>query len=442
MQAHQLQERGGEVEPVEVDRRDRAVPVGEPDRGHPETQVAAETHALDLAAAAVGPVQVGGAGQPHVRLFGGDLGEHRLDALGCDGHQRRLHVAEQRGLVLVGADDQGHRVRHPPPCGGDRVVRDHVAVDDRGEREKARRVDRHLVEHRAGRLHDSLGRQLVQAVEVARSEVEHLEEACGHPPGAFGVIGGRRRGALRDRRAEQAGCRGAAQQRGDHPAAGGLTEQRHLGRVPAEGGDVVADPLQGGEHVAQTEVGGEAFAVGAQGGQFQEAECAEPVVDGHDDHVAAGGQRGAVVERLTGRAQHVGSAVDPHHHRLAVAGLGVGGCPDIERQEIVALRCAEVDRDLGIGGLGAHRAHARRVGGFGPLLRRLGCAPPQFADGRGGVTHGLPGLDGAVVDPADRAVGGVDHRAAVGWATGGGFRSHPELLRSTVRQRAGCHSGT
>ena len=90
-----------------------AVSFGQPHRGHPEADVARYTHAAGLAAQAARRRcrSVSSVGQLQGRLFGGDLGEHRVDRLRRDRHQRRLHPLEQRRLVLVGADDQRDRMR-------------------------------------------------------------------------------------------------------------------------------------------------------------------------------------------------------------------------------------------------------------------------------------------------------------------------------------------
>ncbi len=136
--AQQPQHRRGEVESVQIDRRHGAVPFGQPHRGHPETDVARDAHAARLPAQA----RVGGAdlvvgGQLQVRLLGGDLGEHRVDRLGRDRHQRRLHPLEQRRLVLVGADDQRDWMGAALSGKLHRIVGHQVAVDERGECQRA-----------------------------------------------------------------------------------------------------------------------------------------------------------------------------------------------------------------------------------------------------------------------------------------------------------------
>ena len=96
----------------------------------------------------------------------------------------------------------------------------------------------------------------------------------------------------------------------------------------------------------------------------------DPIVHGDDDRFAVGGQHPTVVERLARRADDVGAAVHPHHHRLAVAGRGVRRRPDVEGQAVLILRRAEVDRDSRVDGLRADEAVAACVGDGGPRLRR------------------------------------------------------------------------
>ena len=148
--------------------------------------------------------------------------------------------------------------------------------------------------------------------------------------------------------------------------------------------------------------------VGVERGQVEESERTEPVVHGDDDRLAAGGQHPTVIERLARRAEDVGAAVHPHHHRLAVTGRGVRRRPDVQRQAVLTLRRAEVDRDSRVDGLRADEAvrwlrRRRSVHGAGGLRR----PPPQVADGRSGVRHALPRGHPTVVSATDRAAGGL-----------------------------------
>ena len=81
-----------------------------------------------------------------------------------------------------------------------------------------------------------------------------LQELVCLPGPDLAVGDQRQRGALRDRPAEQALCRGAGQQREHGGGAGRLAEHGHPVRVTAERGDVLPDPAQRGHLVAQREI--------------------------------------------------------------------------------------------------------------------------------------------------------------------------------------------
>ena len=106
------------------------------------------------------------------------------------------------------------------------------------------------------------------------------------------------------------------------------------------------------QDVAQPKVGVEPASCSAEGRQIQEAQRADPVVDGDDDDVAAGGQHPPVIQRLVRRTEDVGAAVNPHHDGLAVAAGDIRRRPNVEREAVVTLRCAEVDGDAGSTGCG------------------------------------------------------------------------------------------
>ena len=197
------------------------------------------------------------------------------------------------------------------------------------------------------------------------------------------------------------------EQGGHQAGAGGLAEERHPRRVPAEGGDVVLHPLQGGQHVAQSDVRVERARGPVEDGEVEEAEGAQPIVHRHDHHVAAVGQSVAVVERLAARPEHVRPAVQPDHHRF---GLGTGRRPDVQRQAVLVLAGAEVEGNAGQRGLRTGETELGGVGRLGPPLGRLRCPEPQVPDRRRRVPDALEHVDPATVDAADRAVTGVDNR--------------------------------
>ncbi len=177
--------------------------------------------------------------------------------------------------------------------------------------------------------------------------------------GPADVVNRRGRRTLRDRGGEQTLGRRAGEQRGDDARARRFAEQGDTVGVSAERGDVVAHPAQRREHIAQTEIGVETASAGVELGQVEESERADPVVHGDDDRVAVCGQHSTVVQRLARRAEDVGPAVHPDHHRLAVTGRGVRRRPDVERQTVLTLRCAEIDRDSRVDGLRADRSRTR-----------------------------------------------------------------------------------
>jgi hypothetical protein len=101
--------------------------------------------------------------------------------------------------------------------------------------------------------------------------------------------------------------------RANNPVARGIAERAATDPPPAdcpntaERADVVAHPLQRGDLVEQAPVGGRALDV-------REPLDAHAVVEG-DQHDAVAREAGAVVLGKAGRADRVGAAVDPHHHR-------------------------------------------------------------------------------------------------------------------------------
>ncbi len=225
--------------------------------------------------------------------------------------------------------------------------------------------------------------------------------------GPTDVVNGCGRRTLRDRGGEQALGGRTGEQRRDDACAGRFAEQGDAVGVSAERGDVVAYPAQRREHIAQTEVRVEPAPCGVELGQVEESERTDPVVHGDDDHLAAGGQHSTVIERLARRAEDVGPAVHPHHHRLAVTGRDVRRRPDVEGQAVLVLRRAEVDRDSRVDGLRADEAVCACVGDGGPRRGGLRRPPPQIADGRSGVRHALPRGHPTVVSATDRAAGGL-----------------------------------
>ena len=96
------------------------------------------------------------------------------------------------------------------------------------------------------------------AVPVARCHTQDLERPDSHSLCRRRRKVVARRARLRDRTVEQTLCGRRAEQRADAHAAGGLAEDRHVVRVAAERGDVVAYPPKRGDLVEDAEVAGAA----------------------------------------------------------------------------------------------------------------------------------------------------------------------------------------
>ena len=115
---------------------------------------------------------------------------------------------------------------------------------------------------------------------------------------------------------------------------------------------------------------------------MEEAEAAQPVVDGDDYHVAAPGEGGAVVEELRAGAQHEGAPMDPHEDRPPRA---VGSGVHIVQVKAVLAGLADPeaeDRPHLRGVLWGRRTEAPGLADAVPRCRRLGRAEAERAHRR------------------------------------------------------------
>ena len=170
-------------------------------------------------------------------------------------------------------------------------VREHLVVDTRMERHGADGG-----EQRAGGLslrgEHRLGGQGAQGVEFVGIDTGTSGEGLEHESTPLTVehqLGG---AALHDGPVEEALGTGRAEQREHAPGSGRLAEDRDVGGVAAEAGDVVADPFERSDLVEDAEVGGRTGVL-----DHEEPERADAVVDGDDHAVGARGEAGAVVGR-------------------------------------------------------------------------------------------------------------------------------------------------
>ena len=88
-----------------------------------------------------------------------------------------------------------------------------------------------------------------------------------------------------------------------------LPDHRHVVRIAAKGGDIVAHETQRRDLIEQSEI-----AV-AHPRQAQKPQRTKPVVDRNHDHVAVGGKPLAGIPRQRTRSARESTAVDPHQHR-------------------------------------------------------------------------------------------------------------------------------
>jgi len=131
------------------------------------------------------------------------------------------------------------------------------------------------------------------------------------------------------------GARGR-QQRGDQTAAGRLAEHGDPIGITAERVDVALNPAQGQQDVLQREVAVERHVGRAERREVEEPERADAVVHRHHDDVAGANERRPVVDRLTRRAERVGTAVQPHHDRQRCIRIA-RRAPDVEEEAVLIL---------------------------------------------------------------------------------------------------------
>ena len=249
--------------------------------------------------------------------------------------------------------------------------REHVPVDRRLPRQHAG-DDVEAPACRVGigeQLALELGRGEEQAVGRHRRErvsgcldAEPRRQFTPDPQRGVGRDDAIRRPALGDGAPEQALGPGHGQQRADAHRASRFAEDRDVGGVAAERGDVLADPRERRDLVLQAEV---RVAVG----QVEEALGAHPVVD-RDANDPVTGESAAVVRRPGPDLEH--PARDPDHDRQAVRRRIRR--PDIEVEAVLAR----------LGRVPDHRG--RRMIGRWAQLRWL-CAERQ------GIPDAIPRLD-------------------------------------------------
>jgi hypothetical protein len=227
--------------------------------------------------------------------------------------------------------------------------------------------------------------------------------------------------AFGDGAGEQPAGSGGGELGQDAEPARGLAEDGDAAGIAAEAGDVALDPAQRGLLVHQAVVARRAARLGGEGRVGQEAERAQPVVDGDDDHALAHQRRRVIVVALAG---HQRPAVNPHHDGPgAEAVLGAGRREDVQVQAVLR-GAGDAERR---GRLRAVRRELGRVPYPVPAGGRLRRAPAQRADRRSRVGDAEELIRAAGGRAAKHAARGGDDRARTsgllsgpGGAGGGG----------------------
>ncbi len=184
-----------------------------------------------------------------------------------------------------------------------------------------------------------------------------------------------------------------------------LARDRDPARVAAEGGDVALHPPQRGHLVEQAVIAVGGQRRGAEAGHVQEAEHAEPVVEGHhDDVVGVHDQRAVML--VTGPVDQP-AAVDHDEHRKPAA-MSVGGREHVEEQAVLgvlpgAIAAGQLRAAVAVGGGAADAV---------PRLGRLRRLPAQRSDRGRGIGNAEELIDALGVLPLQLSVHGRDDQAA------------------------------
>ncbi len=341
--------------------------LGEPEVGHVEGGVG-EVREPDVLRRRVGL----GAAVRGERA--GAVGERVAETIGelVVGRRQRAQPATVRGEqahLVAGVGDQQRHVG--AVADGDRVddvVGEHDAVLHRCVREAGLRLDEAL---------DGDGLELF---DVRDSELVH--ERGGLLERLVDLAQVEAGAALRDGAVEEPARAGHGEQASDAVATRRLAEDRDVGRVATERGDVVADPTECGDLVEQGDVA-RAGEPRVEMVEVREAERAEPVVHGDHDDVAATRQLGGVEERARPDVER--AAVDPDHDR-SVRGTRFRARTDrgrehVEREAVLAERDVEHAAErCGLVRLRCAWAPSRGVTHPGPRLHRLRRQEPALAE--------------------------------------------------------------
>ena len=323
--------------------------------------------------------------------------------------------------MLVGAFDHRHLVEGATREGVDEGLRQDLAIDGR------QRAALHL--KRSGIGEDRRDGQGAQAGRGLRRAAggggEVLPPTFGHRQGGWRQAVA---AAFDDRLLEEPGRQRRNDLRMRAQAASGFAEDSDVVRVAAERRDIRLDPLQRGLLIHQAVVAGSAAAFGRECGMREEAQGAQPVVDG-DNGDALGHQRVAVV--VVAFAGEQGTAVDPDHDRERP---GTFRRVDVQI-ETVFRGTGDAERARRLRAVWPERGCPAWSGPGGGRLRRC---PAHRADGRRGVRNAFEGQRDRGFDAEDDALVGCHRRWSIVAAAGGEEQASEGRQRRAEVSRGPC----
>ena len=232
-------------------------------------------------------------------------------------HQCGVPEAEEGQLVPVRPDQQvdtgcgavGHR--------GQRVVGQQDTVDDGKERERQHPRIRTSLAELFGGGHELGRRDRLERVAGTGREAQNGRQTLSRSLRLVERVHVRAP-ALHDGAPEEPFGSRRAEQRGHAESSGGLPEDGDGAGITTKGRDVVVHPSQGSQLILYAPVSDQPVGIG-QVPVTEEAQRAEPVVDGHDHGVAVAHQLPAPVEEDRPAARSETTPVDEDHHRAALS---------------------------------------------------------------------------------------------------------------------------
>ena len=208
--------------------------------------------------------------------------------------------------------------------------------------------------------------------------------------------------ALCDGFREQAASRRRCHQVHDAQSARGFAGDGHVGRISAEGADVLLNPFEPLDLIEQCVIAGYSERrLFAQLRMRQPAEDTQPKVDrDHDDALA--GKLCAVIQGVPARTRSKSASVYPEKDRRIAR---IGGSPDIQRQAVLAHRHRNpgVDALARVLRLEACGSEFGRFFDAGPPRHRAGRFPAARADRGQRIRDAFENAQIAFHLPLDRA---------------------------------------